>query len=118
MTTMQLTAAYRAPLALRAVDSATGADVGDGLLALAWREGEPAAARRARRSRMSALLGFGPLPGLYGQEFATAAGGAAPDWPGIGPRPFVVTVTDTFGRYLPEVLAVEAPRISPLDVIL
>jgi len=112
------TAGYRAPLALRPVDSATGADVGDGLVALAWPEGDPAAARAARRSRMSALLGFGTLPGLYSQEVATAAGGAVLDWPALDPRPFIVTVTDTFDRYLPEVLAVKAPRTAPLDVTL
>lgn len=112
------TTGYRAPLALRGVDAVTGADVTDGLVALAWPAGNPAAAKAARHSPVSALLGFGRLPGLYAQEFAVAAGDATPTFPALDPLPFVVTVTDTLGRFLPEVLSVEAPRTTPVQVTL
>lgn len=118
MTAVLETTGYRAPLALHCTDSATGADVADGLVAIAWPQGDPASARTARRSPVSALLGFGTLPGLHSQEFAIAQAGAALSWPAPGPRPFVVTVTDTLGRYLPEVLAIGAPQTAPVQVTL
>jgi hypothetical protein len=118
MTAILETAGYRAPLAVRAVDAATGADVADGLVAMAWPDGDPAAARRAVRSPVSALLGFGMLPGLRAQELARAAGAGPPAWPAPDPQPFVVTVTDTLGRYLPQALTAQAPRTAPLGVTL
>ena len=118
MTMILETTGYRAPLALHCVDSATGADVGDGLIATAWPQGDPTSARTAMRSPVSALLGFGMLPGLHAQEQAAAEGGAVPSWPAANPQPFVVTVTDMLGRFLPEVMAVSAPQAAPLDVTL
>jgi hypothetical protein len=112
------TLGYRAPLALHCVDAASGADVGDGLVATAWPQGDPAAVRTARRSLVSALLGFGMLPGLRAQELARAAGAAPPGWPAAAPRPFVVTVSDTLGRYLPEAMTVNAPVTAPVEVTL
>jgi hypothetical protein len=118
MTVILETLGYRAPLAVHCVDSATGADVADGLLAMAWPQGEPAAARTALRSRVSALLGFGMLPGLRAQELALAAGSTLPAWPTAAPKPFVITVTDTLGRYLPEAMTTDVPVAAPLEVTL
>ena len=118
MTVVLETLGYRAPLALHCVDAASGADVGDGLVATAWPQGDPASARTARRSLVSTLLGFGLLPGLRAQELARAAGAAAPGWPAAAPRPFVVTVSDTLRRYLPEAMTVDAPVDTPVEVTL
>jgi hypothetical protein len=118
MTAVLETTGYRAPLALHALDAATGADVADGLVAVAWPQGDPASARTAVRSPVSALLGFGTLPGLRSQELASAAGGGTPGWPAPNPQPFVVTVTDTLGRYLPEAMAIQAPQTAPQKVTL
>jgi hypothetical protein len=109
---------YRAPLAVRGVDAVSGSEVADGLVAVAWPAGDPASARTARRSPVSVLLGFGTLPGLYAQEYATGDHDTEPVWPAPAPVPFVVTVADTAGRYLPVVLTVDAPRTQPLDATL
>ena len=118
MTVMLETLGYRAPLVLHCVDSATGADVGDGLVAAAWPQGDPTAARTAKRSLVSALLGFGMLPGLRTQELALAPGATLPGWPAAAPQPFVVTVADPLGRYLPEAMRATAPVAAPLEVTL
>jgi hypothetical protein len=118
MTVILETLGYRAPLALHCVDAATGADVGDGLVATTWPRDDPTTARTARRSLVSALLGFGMLPGLGGQELALAAGATLPGWPAVTPKPFVVTVTDTLGRYLPEAMTADVPVSAPLEITL
>ncbi len=118
MTTILETTGYRAPLALRATDSASGAAVGDGLVAVAWQAGDPTSARTARPSPFSALLGFPTLPGLRTQEYAKSQGATPPVWPAPSPKPFVVTLTDSFGRYLPEVFALTAPQVAPVGVVL
>ena len=110
------TLAYRAPLAVLPVDDVTGAAVGDGITATAWPACAPALARAARPSPVSALLGFGALPGLWDQEHAAAPGDAEPVWPAPDPRPFALSVVDTLGRYLPQTVAVLAPATAPVTV--
>lgn len=117
MTVILETTSYRAPLALHAIDSISGADVGDGLVAIAWPQGDPDSARTAMRSPVSTLLGFGTLPGLHSQELALLAN-AAPSGPAVDLLPFVVTVTDLLGRFLPEAMVVKAPVTAPVDVTL
>ena len=116
MTVILETTSYRAPLALRGIDSISGADVGDGLIAIAWPQGDPTRARTAAPSPVSSLLGFGMLPGLHVEELAAADPGATPSGPVL--LPFVVTVTDTLGRFLPEAMVVQAPVTAPVDVLL
>jgi hypothetical protein len=70
------------------------------------------------RSPVSTLLGFGTLPGLHSQELAFAVGSATPSGPVLSLRPFVVTVTDTLGRFLPEAMVVQAPVTAPVEVLL
>src|SRR5262249_32031915 len=118
MTVILETTSYRAPLALHGIDAISGSDVGDGLVAIAWPQGDPASARTAVRSPVSTLLGFGTLPGLRSQELALAQPGATPSGPAVSPLPFVVTVTDTLGRFLPEAMVVKAPVTAPVDVTL
>jgi hypothetical protein len=118
MTVIMETTSYRAPLALRVIDSISGTDVGDGLIAIAWPQGDPASARTALRSPVSTLLGFGTLPGLHSQELALLAAGAEPSGPVLGLLPFIVTVTDTLGRFLPEALVVKVPVAAPVDATL
>src|SRR5208337_3499485 len=116
MTVILETTSYRAPLALHGIDSISGADVGDGLIAIAWPQGDPTWGRTAAPSPVSSLLGFGMLPGLHSQELAPADPGATPSGPVL--LPFVVTVTDTLGRFLPEAMVVQAPVTAPVDVLL
>jgi hypothetical protein len=123
MTVILETTGYRAPLALHGIDSISGADVGDGLAAIAWPQGDPASIRTAAHSPVSALLGFGKLPGLHSQELVLAQGSATLSWPAASPPaasplPFVVTVTDMLGRFLPEAMVVDAPQTAPVDVTL
>jgi hypothetical protein len=118
MTVILETISYRAPLALRAIDSISGADLGDGLVAIAWPQGDPASARTAVRSPVSTLLGFGTLPGLHSQELALLATGAVPSGPVLGLLPFVVTVTDTLGRFLPEAMVIKVPVAAPVGATL
>src|SRR5215469_11804178 len=118
MTVILETTSYRAPLALHVVDAISGAGVGDGLVAIAWPQGDPASARTAVRSPVSTLLGFGTLPGLHSQELALLATNAVPSGPVLGLLPFIVTVTDTLGRFLPEAMVVKAPVAKPVDVTL
>jgi hypothetical protein len=118
MTVILETTSYHAPLALRGIDATSGAEVGDGLVAVAWPQGDPGSARTAVRSPVSTLLGFGMLPGLHSQELVLAQPGATPSGPAVSPLPFVVTVTDTLGRFLPEAMVIEAPVTAPVDVTL
>jgi hypothetical protein len=118
MTVILETVAYRAPLALRVIDAASGTDLADGLVATAWPTGDESLARTARRSLISSLLGFGTLPGLWSQEFTVAEGSASPTWPAPAPQAFVVTVVDSLNRYLPQTLLVQAPMTTPLAVTL
>lgn len=118
MTSTLETVAYRAPLALRVTDASTGGAVADGLVATAWPAGDPTAARTARKSTISELLGFGTLPGLRSLELAAAKGDNRPTFPPVQRRPFVVRVLDTFARFLPQLITVDVPRSSALDVAL
>jgi len=95
---------YRAPLGLRLTDPVGGADVADGLAAGAWPAGAPANITMGRRSPVSALIGFGDLPGLRGFEEAPSS---LPPGPG---RPFLVRIVDTQGRFLPELVAITLPQ--------
>ena len=79
---------YRAPLAVSCADSATGAAVGDGLQVTALARARPGDVRTARRSPVSALLGFADLPGLRAYENAVAAAGGPLSWT-AGARPAV-----------------------------
>ena len=104
------TTVYRAPLGLQFTDSATGAPVADGLVVTAWPAGDPGSARRAAQSPVSAILGFGRLPGLARYEEARTDDPATFSWPTPGPGlPFEVRVTDPLGRYLPELIALTVP---------
>jgi hypothetical protein len=116
VTTVLETRAYRAPLALSVTDAATGAALADGLIAMAWPAGDPSSARPAQRSMASRLLGFHTLPGLRQQEYASARGDAAPQWPALPSARFVVAVADTQNRYLPQTLVVNVPVTAPVAV--
>lgn len=116
MTTILEMTSYRAPLALRVSDGATGAAVGDGLIVTIWPAGDPTSLRTARPSPFSALFGFANLPGLRSQEYAKSAETDAPTWPEQATARFVVSVTDSFGRFLPEVFADTAPQPTPVSV--
>jgi hypothetical protein len=67
---------------------------------------------------VSTLLGFGTLPGLHSQELGLLAANAVPSGPVPGLLPFVVTVTDALGRFLPEAMVVKVPVTAPVDVTL
>ena len=112
------TTAYRAPLGLQFTDSAGGASVADGLVVTAWPAGDPGAARMAVQSPISTIMGFGRLPGLASYEEALAADPVTFTWPAPGAgQPFEVRVTDPFGRYVTELLAVTVPSaalVTPL----
>jgi hypothetical protein len=105
------TTAYRAALGLQFIDSVGGGSVADGLVVTAWPAGAPWDARTAAQSPISTIMGFGRLPGLASYELTTTEDPETFTWspPGIG-RPFEVRVTDPFGRYLPELIAVTVPR--------
>jgi hypothetical protein len=109
---------YRAPLVVSCTDSATGAAVGDVLLVTAWPAGDPSDVRSARRSPVSALLGFADLPGLREYETAVAAGSGPLGWTPAAGRPFLVSVTDPMRRYLPELSEVSVPVTAPVPITL
>lgn len=110
------TIGYRAPLALRCVDPATGAGVAGGLQATAWRPADRSNLRTARPSAVSALLSFATLPGLRAQEYAAAAGDGPVTFPAGPPVTFIVAVADTTGAYLPQVFEITAPQAAPVAV--
>lgn len=110
------TIGYRAPLALRCVDTATGAEVAAGLQATAWRPGDSSDVRTAVASAVSALLGFGTLPGLRSLEYSAAAGDGPVTFPAGTPVTFIVAVADTGGAYLPQVFEVTVPQTVPVTV--
>jgi hypothetical protein len=97
------TTAFRAPLGLVCSDSVSGAAVADGLVVTAWPAGNPEAARTPVPSPVSDVLVFGRLPGLTCTVLANDP--QSPQWPAAS-LPFEVRVTDSLGRYLPEVIAV------------
>ncbi|WP_405868109.1 hypothetical protein OG407_49680 [Streptomyces sp. NBC_01515] len=109
--------AYRAPLALRCADAVSGAAVGDGLSAVAWRGSDPATTYPAVPSPVSSLLGFGGLPGQRPYERAYSTGGDPLNWPDpAAPEPFTVRVTDHARRYLPVTLLAQVPVSAPVEV--
>lgn len=97
------TTAYRAPLGLQCTDSVSGAAVADGLVVTAWPAGNPEAARTPVPSPVSAVLVFGRLPDLTSTVRTNDPN--SPQWPAAS-LPFEVRVTDSLGRYLPELIAV------------
>jgi hypothetical protein len=105
------TSVYRAPLGLQFIDSVTGGPVADGLVVTAWPAGVPWAARMATQSPVSAIMGFGQLPGLASYENALTDDPETFTWsaPSAG-QPFEVRVADPLGRYLPELLALTVPQ--------
>jgi len=105
------TTAYRAALGLQFIDSVGGASVADGLVVTAWPADAPWDARTAAQSPISTIMGFGRLPGLASYELTTTEDPEILTWspPGTG-RLFEVRVTDPFGRYLPELIALTVPR--------
>jgi hypothetical protein len=108
---------YRGALALRCLDMGTGAEVADGLSALAWPVDQPQAARSATLSPISSLLGFGRLPGLDRLQRTRTTGDGPLVWPTAPPpAPFVVRVQDRSARYLPVVLTVSCPVTEPVEV--
>jgi hypothetical protein len=109
---------YRAPLAVSCTDSATGTAVGDALQVTAWPAPDPGDVRTARRSPVSALLGFADLPGLRAYENAVAPGSGRLSWTPAPGRPFLVSVTDPMRRYLPELTEVSVPVTAPVPITL
>ena len=107
---------YRAPLALRCVDGASGVEVTDALLATAWRRSDPETLRTASRSPLSGLLGFGSLPGLWSAAQTRSGPGQPLTWPALTPVPFCARIVDTARRYLTTVVSVDAPVSGPLVV--
>jgi hypothetical protein len=107
------TTIYRAPLGLQFIDSVTSAPVADGLVVTAWPAGVPWAARVAAQSPVSAIMGFGQLPGLASYENALTQDPDTLTWsvPSAG-QPFEVRVADPLGRYLPELLALTVPQLA------
>ena len=109
---------YRAPLAVSCTDSATGAAVGDSLQVTAWPVDNAGDVRAARRSPVSALLGFTDLPGLREYEYAKAAGSGPLSWTPAAGRFFLVSVTDPMRRYLPVLAEVSVPASAPVPITL
>ena len=108
---------YRAPLVLRCVDQVGGGTVGDGLRALARRDGDTASPVAAARSPLSGLLGFGSLPGQRAAMWTRSTGGTPLRWPAPGAgTPFVVRIADRDRRFLPTTLRVEVPVAAPVEV--
>jgi len=113
---------YRAPLGLRCRDGVTGQEIGDGLVATAWWQADPADTKDASPSPYSGLLGFGSLPGPAGAPDrlrVRAAAGAQLTWPAAGPpEPYLVRIVDRYRRYLPVLLATDVPPGGAVDVAL
>ncbi|KAB8141596.1 hypothetical protein F8S13_17790 [Chloroflexia bacterium SDU3-3] len=131
----------RAPLGLRCLDLARGLNVTDGLMVAAYPLGGPALRRVAQRSPMSGIYGFRALPGLRSYEQGQAP---ASDWcadPGDGGTPsgealhdlppllalveanstpvsanFAVEISDTLGRFLPQVMQMCLPKEHLVEV--
>jgi hypothetical protein len=80
------------PLGIGFRDEATGARVTDGLSVSAWPSNDPSRAVAARLNGDGVAV-FDVLPGVARGDFST---GSLP-----APRPFVVKVLDTLGRFLP-----------------
>jgi hypothetical protein len=92
------------PLGFRLYDAALDSSVTEGLLVQAWRQdGEfgPVAAIRSP----SGVYGFHHLPGLRSVEYSN---GAAVSSPPLA-LPFVVTVEDRLGRFLPTSFGLTLP---------
>lgn len=110
---------YRGALSLSCHDAVTGASIPDGILATGWRKADPSVRLLASKSKVSALLGFGPLPGLREYQWARATNGAPLAWPADPPPdPYVVSLVDTRRRYLPVVTEVPVPVAAPAEILL
>jgi hypothetical protein len=108
--------AYRAPLAVRAVDGVTNVDVTDGLAATAWKLGEPATPHVAQRSQVSGILGFGRLPVPWSTTHAVVPAGSPATWPATTPASYLVRVEDMLGRYLAVLVRASVPVSAPVVV--
>lgn len=101
---------YRGALALRFIDSVTGAPVTDDLRVRAWAY-DPAAPRTARRvdeaerSPNSGLYGFRVLPGLEGYQVGDTVPPAS--------LAYIVHVEDGRGRFLPQTRRYDLPLAQP-----
>lgn len=117
MTAQQLErSGFRAALSLSCRDATRGNPVADGLVATAWRPGEDVRLT-ASRSPVSALFGYGLLPGLGDYQHAHATGGAELVWPAApAPQSWLISVVDTQRRYLPVLLEVDVPVSAPVSV--
>ena len=109
----------RAPLAVRAVDAATGLPISDDVEATAWPSSAPAASTTSNRPTAKGVLGFRRLPGMGSYEDALAEPESWFGTPHLLPRvPFTVRVVDRKGRFLPVVRTVTVPSPAPIDVLL
>ena len=101
---------YRGALALRFIDSVTGAAVTDDLRVRAWAY-DPAAPRTARRvdeaerSPNSGIYGFRVLPGMEGYQMGDAMPAAS--------LSYIVHVEDGRGRFLPQTRRYDLPLTQP-----
>ena len=100
-----------APLGVRFRDAATGAGVDDGLVVTAHPSSNPARQSRAFANRSGVYV----LHGGAGLLDATRGAGDAEFWSAqTQKKPFVVTVADERGRYLPMTFTAELPARGPL----
>ncbi len=101
---------YRGALALRFIDSVTGAAVTGDLRVRAWAY-DPATPRAARRvdeaelSPNSGIYGFRGLPGLEGYQIGDAVPAAS--------LAYIVHVEDGRGRFLPQTRRYDLPLAQP-----
>lgn len=101
---------YRAALALQFSDAVTGQRVTDGMVVRAYPfdPADPQLARRfdtAEKSPNSGVYGFRTLPGLERYQI----GDPVP----AGSLSFIVTIQDTFGRFLPQTHRYDLPFANP-----
>jgi hypothetical protein len=107
---------YRSPLAVRCEDGVTGAPVGDGLVAEAWRRVEPDVRFTAKRSPVSSIHFFGSLPRQWESTHTRVRPGEPLTWPAPNLEPYCLLVRDLNGRYLPTAMAIDVPVTAPVRV--
>ncbi|GAB4525755.1 MAG: hypothetical protein OHK0046_41910 [Anaerolineae bacterium] len=97
-----------APLGLRFRDLVRNIDVVDGLIVTAWPFGKSEPRLSATRSPVSGIYGYASLPGLREYELGRLP---ATHWCNSNSLPnFVVSVEDSHGRFLPQVLPLCLPK--------
>jgi hypothetical protein len=104
----------RAPVGLRFTDLVRRATVNDGLRVEAWASDTTTPRFLAYRSPVSGVYGFRSLPGLQGYENGERP--ASDFCNGGSSDNFVITVDDTLGRYLPQVLLICLPKEEIVEV--